>query len=297
MKSSIDFITFITKHSAGYAEYLKYIGEKLLSGKHKIDWKCIESMNAERLPKGYKCVAKAGNASHSSEKHAVALHKALDYIEHDYVVFIDSDVVIVYNDWDDIIVNELNKYDCFGGAYSSESNDAFSRTRYKEFPTVNFFAFKKSLLDKVELNFYPFRKETKAFKDKSRYVAIPKTYFKGAVFAYNIADDKEAKVFGIDKGNEFRCDTGWRLPMIFHNNSLSCSYMPMYLITSEQSQLPFVDDKNKKLCLRREECMNEWHYNGKLFATHKKHGRKDPIDGKLGIAWQKRIELYIKEDL
>jgi hypothetical protein len=251
-------------------------------------------MNAERLPKGYKCVAKAGDADHNSKKHAVALHKALNYIEHEYVVFIDSDVAVVYNGWDEVVINELNKADCFGGAYSCEANDMFNKTRYKKFPTVNFFAFKKNLLDKVKLDFFPFREKTDVFRNKDCFVGIGKSHFKDEVFAYNIFGNKESRVFGIAKGDEFRCDTGWRLPMIFYDNNLSCSYMPMYLMTSEKSQLPFTDDKNKRLCLKKEFCMNEWHYNGKLFATHKKHGRSDPIDGKFGKAWVDRIKLYIK---
>lgn len=292
---NIDFITFITRHSSGYAEYLKETCEQFSSGDYKINWKCVKSMNAERLPKGYKCIAKTGDADHNSQKHAIALHEALNCIEHDYVLFVDSDVVVIYKNWDKIIVDELNKVDCFGGAYSCEASDMFNKTRYKKFPTVNFFAFKKSLLGKVKLNFFPFRKETKVFSDKGCFSGIGKTHFKGEVFAYNIFDDKEAKVFGVNKGSEFRCDTGWRLPMIFHDNNLSYSYMPMYLMTSNKSQLPFTDNKNKKCCLKKEFCMNEWHYNGKLFATHKKHGRSDPIDGKFGKAWVDRIKLYIKE--
>lgn len=273
----IDFVTFITKYSAGYAEYLKYTAKKFLSKKHEINWKYIETVGAERLPKGYKRVASVGTTGykrkHNSKKHADALHEALNHIEHEYVVFIDSDIAIVYKDWDDVIVNELDNYDCFGGAYSSESDDKFNKIRYKKFPTVNFFAFKKELLDKIKLDFNP---------------------FKGDVFTYNISNDKEAIVFGIDKGHKFCCDTGWKLPMLFHDNNLSHNYMPMHLMTSENRQLPFVNNKNKNLCLKKEYCMNEWHYNGKLFATHKKQGRHNPIDGVWGTLWKKRVELYIK---
>jgi len=275
---NVDFITFITRNSSDYAEYLKFTAEERLSGKHNINWKCIESVGAERLPEGYECVAKSCDADHNSKKHAEAMNLALNYIESDYVIFIDSDVAILYHGWDDVIVNKLNKYNCFGGAYG-ESKDKFNISRYKKFPTVNFFAFRADILDKVKLDFYPF----KDIKNKE------------PIFRYNISNKKESKIFGIKRGKLFTCDTGWKLPLIFSENKLSSDYMPMFLMNSKYSQLPFEDNNHKKFCFKRVFCMNEWHYNNKLFATHKKLGRHHTLDGKWGTAWKRRIDLYIKE--
>ena len=42
--------------------------------------------------------------------------------------------------------------------------------------------------------------------------------------------------------------------------------------------------------------MEEWHYNGELFATHKKGARYKGhnLNQKLGLAWKQRVELYLR---
>ena len=185
----IEIITFISRNSADYAEFLRNHCEKLKSGKHEIIYKCVESVDAERLPKGFKCVAKTGNANHNSLNHSLALNVAQNYIENDYVIFIDADVCILYKNWDQVIVNELNKYDVFGATY----ND---RIKYKNFPNLYLFAFRKHILDKVELDFSP--KLNKGIEKVCR-IKLNK---------------KEAKIFGLKEDGILKCDTGWKLPLL-----------------------------------------------------------------------------------
>ena len=267
----IDFITFLTRYSAEYAEFLKYTCEKFLSNDHEIYWKCIESVGTDRLPDGYKCVAKAGEAGHNSMNHAVALNLAQKYIEHDYVVFIDADMAIVHKDWDDIIVNKLNKYDCFGGSYGHGS-------KYANFPTVYLIAFRSYILDKVKLDFSP-----KLVKGKDSP-------------AKHVVNKEEACFFEMKAGSTIKCDTGWRLPLIIKGAGFSSDSMPMVFMDSENSQLPFEDIKHRKICMQKPSHMCEWHYNNKLFATHKQASRNHPLDGKWGMAWKKRIELYMEKE-
>jgi glycosyltransferase involved in cell wall biosynthesis len=263
----IDFITFITRYSSDYAEFLKYTCEKFLSGKHKISWKCIESVGAERLPQGYNCVAKTGEVGHNSMNHAVALNLAQKYIDHDYVVFIDADMAIVHKNWDDIIVNELNKYDCFGGSYEHG-------LKYNNFPTVYLIAFNSYILNKVKLDFSPKLREGKESPAK------------------RIVNKKESKLFEMKTGSVIKCDTGWKLPLTIKGAGFSSNSMPMILMSSNKSQLPFENEKHKKICMKNPSHMCEWHYNNKLFATHKQASRNHPLDGKWGRAWKRRIELF-----
>lgn len=265
----IDFFTFLTKNSADYAEFLKYTCEKFLSGKHKINWKYIKSVDVDKLPKGYKCIAKAADVGHNSMNHATAVNLAQRYVENDYVVFIDADMAILYKNWDDIIIEELNKYDCFGGSYEHGM-------KYSNFPTVYLFAFRSHILNKVKLDFSP-----KLVKDQE------------SVYRYKL-NKKEAKIFGKKFGGVIKCDTGWKLPLIIKDAGLSSNSMPMVLMTSQDSQLPFENSKHKKFCLQKPSHMCEWHYNGKLFATHKQASRNHPIDGKWGHAWKRRVELYME---
>ena len=266
----IDFFTFIGPNSADYADYLKYTCDIFLSGKHNINWKCIESVGSERLPQGYTCVAKAGNTGHNSMNHGVALNLALDYIESEYVVFVDADMAVVHQNWDDILVKELNRNDCFGVGY----ND---KIKYKNFPTVYFFGFRSYVSEKVKLDFTP---DVKPGVDKPVRRIITKT---------------EAKMFGLKAGSIIKCDTGWKLPLIVRGDGFNkIKTMPMIMMTSKNAQLPFENKQHKQLCMKKPAHMYEWHYNDKVFTTHKQASRTQPIDGTWGDAWKRRIDLYIK---
>jgi len=266
----IDFITFITRYSSNYAEFLKYTCEKFMSGKHEIKWKCIESVGAEKLPRGYDCVAVAGETGHNSLNHGIAMNLAQNHIQSDYVIFIDADMAIVYKGWDDIVVNELDKHDCFGVSYGHPS-------KYSNFPTIYFFAFRSYILDKVKLDFTPKLK-------------------KGSDSPAKIKLKSEAKYFGKKPGHVLKCDTGWKLPLTIKGAGFSSNSMSMVNMKSKKSQLPFKDNNHKRICMQNPSHMSEWHYNGKLFTTHKQASRNHPITEGFGEAWKKRVELYIKNN-
>ncbi len=264
----IDLFTFLGPNSAAYAEFLKYTCDTFASGKHEINWKCIESVGCDRIPDGYKLVAKAKDMHHNSMSHAVGINMAQKYVENDYVVFIDVDMAILHDGWDDIIVKELDNYDCFGGSYAHGS-------KYKNFPTVYIFTFRADILNKIELDFRP------KLVDGRDSVGRHKV------------TEKDAEIFGHEIGRVIKCDTGWKLPLIIKGAGLSSNSMPMILMSDKRSLLPFENEKHKKICMQNPSHMCEWHYNGKLFTTHKQACRNHPIDGKWGAAWRKRIELYI----
>lgn len=268
----IDFFTFLGSNSAAYAEFLKYTCEKFMSGKHEINWKCIESIGCDRIPDGYKLVAKAGDMHHNSLTHSIGINMAQEYVEHEYVVFIDADMAILHKNWDDIIVNELDNYDCFGSSYAHGS-------KYANFPNVYLFTFAAHILDKIKLDFRP--KIVKGKDSVSRH----------------ILNKEEAKHCGMKTGSSIKCDTGWKLPIIVKGAGFTGKAMPMYSMTSKESQLPFGNEKHKKICLEKPSHMSEWHYNGKLFATHKQASRNHPIDTGWGLVWKKRIDLYIKKEM
>lgn len=266
----LDFITFLGRNSANYAEFLKYTCEEFISGRHEINWKCVKSVGSNRIPNGYKCIAESGEYGHNSMNHANALNLAQNYVENDYVLFIDADMAILYKEWDNIIIKELDDYDCFGGSYGHGS-------KYTDFPTVYLFAFRASILNKIALDFSP--KLTKGKESPCRYV---------------IRNKEEAVFFNMKPNSTIKCDTGWQLPLIVKGAGLSSNSMPMVSMESESSQLPFKNSKHKKFCLLKPSHHSEWHYNSKLFATHKQASRNHPLNGEWGNAWRERIELYIK---
>lgn len=268
----IDLFTFITGNSANYAEYLKYTAEKHLSGIHKINWKCVESLDVNRLPDGFECVCKTeGEGEHNSMKHALAIEGALNYIDGEYILLADSDIAIVYPGWDDVLVQKLNEYDCFGGAYA-DTKSRFSRNRYKKFPKPNFFSFKSKLLEKVELDFRPFR---------------------NGVWSEKLDSKKWSNIFGIPVDSEVSYDIGWKIPIIFNQNGLTSYAMRCYYQNNKRSKLPYLNEEHRKFCHKKIATMEEWHYNGQLYACHKKHARYNDLTGQWGSAWKTKVDLYI----
>ncbi|MFW9871689.1 MAG: glycosyltransferase family A protein [Candidatus Thorarchaeota archaeon] len=267
----IDFITFIGPNSSDYAEYLKHTCEVFLSGKHNIKWKCVESVGADRIPKGYDRIMKAPDTGHNSLNHGTAMNMALKHIESEYVVFIDADMAVVYQDWDDVVVNELNSHSCFGVSYSHS-------TKYRNFPTVYFFAFRKYILDKVELDFRP---SVTPGVDRPNRLKLTKHH---------------AELFGMKPGSVIKCDTGWKLPLIVKGAGFTSKSIPMVMMGSKKAQLPFENKYHKKLCMQKPGHMYEWHYNGKVFTTHKQASRVHPLNETWGDAWKRKIDLYIKRN-
>jgi hypothetical protein len=267
---NIDFFTFLGPNSAKYAEYLKYTCEVFQSGKHNINWKCVQSVGSKNIPAGYECVAKSKDAGHNSMNHGVALNLATKFVESEYAVFIDADMAIVYQDWDDIIIHELSKNDCFGAGYSHSK-------KYKNFPTVYLFAFRSYILDKVDLDF------------------TPKIDSKGSPLKARVSIN-EAKYFDLTPNSIIKCDTGWKLPLIVRKAGFRAFAMPMVMMGSSKCQLPFENEAHRRLCMNKPSHMYEWHYKKKAFATHKQASRTQPIDGPWGRAWKKRVDLYIKQE-
>jgi glycosyltransferase involved in cell wall biosynthesis len=268
----IDFITYLGPNAKAYAEYLKYTAELFASGKHTIHFKCMESVGADGIPEGYQYLGKSKDVGHNSLNHGTAVNESLKFIEHDYVVIIDADIGIVYQDWDDIVVKELNENDCFGVA------DGHPK-KYKNYPSIYIFCFRSYILDKVELDFRP---EISRKRGES-----PARKLLG----------EEAKYFNMKPGDILKCDTGWQLPLLIRKAGFEkFKAMPTVMMKSKKAQLPFEDSSHKKLCMKKAPHMYEWHYNGKVFATHKQACRVHPINGTWGNAWKRRIDLYIKRE-
>lgn len=269
----IDLFTFLTKNSADYAEFLKYTAKKNLSGKHKVNWKCIKSVGCERIPKGFECVAKGPDTGHGGYNHAAAIHKALKKITEEYVILVDSDIAILYKGWDDVIVNELNNYDCFGVAQRNIGG------RYLNFPTTYLFAFRSYILNKVELDFRPYINSEDGTDRKYTF----------------ILNREEAEIFGREEGYKLKCDIGWRLPLLIKNAGFTNKSLPAVLAGQKGFQLPYENPEQKRYCENKfASHMYEWHYKGRLFVSHRHAGRKSPLDSKNSIIWKKRVELYIK---
>ena len=272
--SKIEVFTFLTRNSADYAELLLASMERLKSNRHIIKYKCIESVGCERLPVGWDCVASVkDDLSHNCLNHANAMHEALKHVKSAAVLFVDADMCILHEGWDNILFNELNKAPVWGTAFGDDSK------QYHKFPNVFFFAFKSKILKMVDLDFNPL--------------------LHGGVESpvrYKIEDHREAKAFSKPVGSIIKCDTGYGLPLTCYKMAIKSSYMPRVLGKDVQSQLPFSNHEQRLKCMQKPEHMAEWHYNGKLFTSHKQASRNHPLNGEWGKIWKERINIYLKKE-
>ncbi len=271
--AKIDVFCPITRNSSAYAEYLRKTGEALKSDKHVISWKAAESVNAERMPERFENIGKAGEFGQNSLNHAMALHKSMEHISSPYVIFIDVDVVISQKNWDDIVVQKLSTegFDCFGFAWGNDEV-----RRYHRFPNVLFFAFKRDLLKKVDLDFRPAL--SKHNNEKVRKHMLTK---------------EEASYMRRRPRSIVKCDTGWLLPVTLGRAKCTGCHIPMVRSSSKARKLPFRNKKQRNIFKLRPTHMTEYHYEGELFGSHLQASRNIPFDSKYARVWRQRVHDYI----
>lgn len=278
--ADIDLFMCVTGHTSDYAEFTKRVSSKLLSGKHNVRWKYIISGKVDRLTDGYEYVATSEYVKNRSN-HGHALNLAAKKAEANYVIMLDTDCVLLYKNWDDVIVKNLDSgYSAFGLG----SADGLSRAY--NFPFIYCFCYKRSLLNGAILNF------------KVRLDGLD-------VLLEKVNDDYMKKVTGLPLGSFYIWETSSRLPFIFYDNNLKSKALDCLLGNFKNVKLPFVDSKSRKKYLAllkkskgikgKKEYMEEWQYNGELFATHLRGSYRRDFKTNYVQNWIKRINLYLQQ--
>ena len=276
---NIDFFTFIYGDTYTYAEYLRQICETFSSHEIQINYKCIESVRASKIPYGYTFVGKTGENSYGgSARHSMALKESLNHITSKYVILADADIAITYKDWDKIVVEKLDSgLFCFGFSYHRKNG------RYLNFPNIFFFCFRSDMIDNMDLDFSP-----KMINKNIDGKIVPKV-------DTELIDTKEkSDIYGYSVGSHLMCDTGWKLPMIIRSKGLTGEALPCFRCNSKSQLLPYTDKDQKKMCYKKPRHMHEYHYNGSVFGTHLKRGAETSIGDGYGKIWRERISLYVK---
>jgi len=277
--ANIDLFVCLTGNASDYATFLKKVSLQFVSNKHNINWKYIVSGKIQNNPIGYKYIAKVKKEKFSSMSHGKALNKAFSFAIEKYVIMIDSDMVLLYPHWDDIIVKNLDKDIVAFGASSPKTTD-----RAKNFPFIYFFCYRQDLLKGVKLDFCP----------------VPNT--SGRDLKKGVIETKrEEKVMGISMGEKYRFETSSKIPFIFYDNNFKSKSMECILGNEEKAKLPFLNKKSKEAYLQiiqksraKQEYMAEWHYNDELFASHLRASITNSFKEYYTQHWVKRIKLYIK---
>jgi len=253
--SNIDCFVIYSEKEVPYVQLLKKTAEYFKSSENKLHWKCILSCDdTKTIVNGFKYLGHVPNwkkRDHASMNHSIGLNQALNHIENDYVIFMDSDIAILYPEWDKEVVYYLNNgYDCFGTSFGDNG------PRYRNFPGIFFFSFKKEVNDKVKLDFSPILQKGKDSPLKE-----------------TIKNKQKAKHLGCNIGEVVKHDTAAMIPILMKEEKMKGYAMPRILGKDDNHLLPFKDKAQKKFCLQKEEHMCEWHHNEKLFLTHKQAGR------------------------
>ena len=113
-----------------------------------------------------------------------------------------------------------------------------------------------------------------------------------------IRNREESKLFGRDKGERIKCDTGWLLPQMFRDLGLKTKTLDMVYNYMPKAVLPWEDSTQKLHAkLHWPKYMSEWLYKKKLFATHKKDtSRGTLLTDNIAQVWKKRIDIYTQRE-
>ena len=261
----LNLFTFITKNSADYADFNHKYCEKLKSWKHNINYYCIESVNNDKLPVNWECLERVDVEHwHNCLNHAEAMHRALKHCR-EYNVFIDADVCILHKNWDEVILNKLQKYDVWGTAFDDNAK------QYNRFPNVFLFCFR----GQQNWDFNPILQKPNESPIRLKLDAC------------------DCKKFGKTKDNNLlKCDTGVLLPDYANEHGLTSGCIKPCEFNNRQ--LPYLDLSMYNKCKEKPTHMAEWHYKGKVFCTHKQASRNHPLNGEWGDIWKRRIEKYVQ---
>lgn len=277
--AEIDLFTFINTNSYDFANLLRETGELTKSGKHDIYWKCVLSNRAKKIPKGFECIAdNDSKASCPSMRHAIAIHEAIQKATSDYIIISDADIALTYKNWDDEVIKILNEgRSCFGTPNSSNEHGE------QDFPNVPFFAFKKEIIQKVDLDFRPMLNER---NDVLRVKAV------------------KEKMNGRGIGDMVFFETGCKLSSNFEKAGLKSKCLCMEVVHPESPKikLPSLNLKQKinsrsiGLHCKRiyHNQLMEFHHNNNLFLTHIGNSTNQEFTSEDVQSWKNRIEYYLK---
>ena len=200
------------------------------------------------------------NHEHNSMRHGLALNGAVEELKEedwwDILVVVDADICVLYKGWDEVFVREFENKDVFG----LQSPVEYHRSA-ENFPGVFMVGFTRKALNRWTPDFTP-----------------------------KLVDGQES----VARVGKIKCDTGWKMQRTMAGaKAVVIPYLPALPICNKL--LP-IDKRTMPIVKQKPTHQAEWHYNGKLFATHKQACRNHRLNGRYGAAWKRRIDLYTQKE-
>jgi hypothetical protein len=231
---SFDIFTINTFNSR-HASYrtCKLLGRslhKFKSGENDIHLKCVTKFEV-LIPPPWE---KAGTVPNVRTKPAAKMvsngfDMCLRKMESDYIVFCHSDAVMLHKDWDNILINLLERYKMVGVPYFNGN--------WNTYPSPVFCCAKRETWQRLNLSFT-------AEVENSSIVC-------------KRLDEKWSKIFKMPIGTRVKFDVGWQIP--FRLSELRYNYYVFPVTTSEEF-FP-TGERHKK-------PHTEWLYDNNLFLAH-----------------------------
>lgn len=271
---AIDFFTFVDKNTIDYAEFLWQCCDKLKSNKYHINWKYFSIKKVDKYLKHFPVSYTFNCDCNDLLCHGMLLNKACDYSTADYTILCDADVALLYKNWDEVIINELENNDLFG--FGNDRKDMFWRVVSIPLPT--FFCAKKEIIRNSEIDFIPSLRSEDSLKREK------------------VLTKEDEIITGHKKGKWIKCDTGYKIAELVYRNKWKSKLLEI----SENSKLPLPNNLKEKivysyLTKTQKDKMREWIYNNELFGTHLSLSRKIEFNSIESKIWRSRIERYLDE--
>lgn len=258
---NITVVTFASNKLEDYCQTLYYSMQKLKSGLHNINFVCGTTTKKFKTD-NFKTVHIKSKGI-GGLRHAYLIAETVKHLNDvDIVIICDCDIVVLYENWDELIVNKLERSDVFGVRYEKDKC-------YQNFPCAFFMALNKKSFDIIknfDYNFWCPGNKEKTIKQFGYVLNFTNYRGKRTEGYVGLCIDKELqKVYDKKVGDIVYADTGFRLPIIGYINNLKAYCLnPVKIKTKYFCNFPYVRKRN----------LGEWEYEGKTFLVHLSHCRR-----------------------
>jgi hypothetical protein len=252
------FDVFTTVHSRSY-EICELLGRSLLKFnlESNINLKCITDVD-ENPPVGWVKIGEVDGPIDGRNSAGIVI--GMNNIESDYAIFCHSDTVMLYRNWDNVIIDLLERYKMVG---VPQFNGLWMK-----YPSFIFCCAKSE--DWIRMKISPYSRRN-----------ISSSIFQ-------VATEEECGILGVQNGSTIKWDGGWEIP--FKLNKFGYNY---HVFTATISDLFFTDKRkttewahNDSLFLahfqavrNRRRITEDWTKKVKSFLNN-----TEPKSGTMGIS-------------
>jgi len=259
---NITVVTFADPEMEEFCQTLHYSMEELKSGNHNINYVCgTKSKNFEMDNFEVVSVKTKGRGGGC---HGYLIARTMKHLtDVDIVIICDCDIAVLYKNWDEVVVNQLETVDVFGSRY-----DRANKINYQNFPCAFFMSFNKKsfdVLNKFDYDIWIPANKGKTLEEFGYVWTFTKDYSKSGQYLGLQMDEKFAKIFNKKVGDIMYADTGFKIPVICYANNLKANCIhPTKIKTKHFCDWPDVQKRR----------LGEWEYEGEPFMVHLSQSRR-----------------------